>query len=128
MKSLFRDNGMINEFHYAYWLCAPSRVSILTGRFVHHSDTFQDGWTCSGAGKGFRTIGENLRDHNYLTHWIGSAPASRARPRPPAHASSSRSQSATREWRTKPTFRETAASPRAWYASTRNPCVGIPVV
>ena len=71
MTDIFRNQGLQNEYHYAYFLCAPSRVSILIGRFVNQADTFQDGWTCSGVGKGTRSIGELLREHGYYTSWLG---------------------------------------------------------
>ena len=35
MTDIFRTNGIQNEYHYAFYLCAPSRVSILVGRVVN---------------------------------------------------------------------------------------------
>ena len=45
---------------------------LLIRPFWLQADTFSDGWTCSGVGKGTKSIGELLKEHGYYTSWLGS--------------------------------------------------------
>ena len=66
---LLVSGGMELEQHYVARACAPSRRSLLSGRFVqtvgaHNHD-------CPGLPLGATTLAEKLKEAGYATHLLG---------------------------------------------------------
>ena len=74
----FVDEGFGLIRHYAPALCAPSRASLMTGRWPYRAYDFSDEvlhlWACRGISPGTGTIAERLKAAGYRTHMIVRAP------------------------------------------------------
>ena len=85
VADLFVDGALTLDQHYAARACAPSRRSLLSGRFVHAIGSHNG--DCPGLPLAVTTLPEVLRSAGYRTHLIGKFHAGfyhSALPRPPA--------------------------------------------
>ena len=71
----FVDEGLVLERHYTASMCAPSRASLMTGRWPHRAYDYGEAMTyyfgCRGISPGATTIAEKLKEADYRTAFVG---------------------------------------------------------
>ena len=68
----FVDGGLSLERHYATPMCAPSRASLMTGRWPHRAYPLEGGMrSCKGLSPGITSLSEKLAGSGYTAHFIG---------------------------------------------------------
>ena len=78
VSRLFARDGLALERHYAMMYCAPSRQSLLSGRWPVHSNEVNTG--CRGVPLKMRTLADKIKEGGYATHFVGKWHAGFASP------------------------------------------------
>lgn len=69
MTRWLRREGFLLERHYAAELCAPSRRSLMSGRWPINAN--YDGSQCSGLPLTMTTLADHMKAAGYTTHFVG---------------------------------------------------------
>jgi arylsulfatase A-like enzyme len=69
IRKVFVEDGMELDRHYSHSTCAPSRKSLMSGRFALHVGDAN--MACEPLPTRISTIGNALQDAGYSTHFIG---------------------------------------------------------
>ena len=75
IREAFVDDGLVLDRHYAHSTCAPSRASLLSGRWPHRaydfSPEYEKYWGCRGVSPAMALLSERLQAQAYRTHFVG---------------------------------------------------------
>lgn len=83
VAKLLVDDGLTLSRHYAYMYCAPSRQSLLSGRWPVHGNEANS--NCRGVPLGIATLADRMSAGGYSSHFVGKWHAA-AVPSPPLQA------------------------------------------